>query len=266
LHVPWEKCSIVPNPEDKNGKPVYISAPGEGKVWFNVSHQAGIVALIAVVVPADSNYVDPTGNVDVGVDVVCTSERRDRDRKMISGKDDASMNENGWKRFIDMHADVFSKGEVAYLESRLDLPLDSHGSEKANCETQLDSIDTGLRYFYALWCLREAYVKMTGEALLAPWLGDLEFRNFVPPPARPSISGVAEGQTVLSDVGPPLTDHEILFRGARVADAQVSLCALGADYMLCTAVRTKADSSFGLGLDLRRWTTLSMDEIVRMAG
>lgn len=38
-----------------------------------------------------------------------------------------------------------------------------------------------LRRFYTFFALKEAYVKMTGEALLAGWLRDVEFRNVVVP-------------------------------------------------------------------------------------
>lgn len=52
-------------------------------------------------------------------------------------------------------------------------------------------IASKIRNFYAHWCLKEAYIKMTGEALLAPWLRDLEFRNVRPPVAASGLSSTS---------------------------------------------------------------------------
>jgi 4'-phosphopantetheinyl transferase len=269
LGVPWDHCRIVPNPHDENGKPVYVSNPNEGRIAFNVSHQAGVVALAAVVVPNEGKS-GWQGRIDVGVDVVCTSERRDRDRKMVLVDDYGSSDGKGWARFVEMHADVLSKGEVQYLESGLPLEV-PNGSTNGLLETDasakrsLDSLDRRLRYFYALWCLREAYVKMTGEALLAPWLGELEFRNFEPPPVPQTASSNADHLDGLGEVGEAVKDHDMVFRGKKVTNVQVSLRALGSDYMLCTAVRTPENAALGLGLDLGTWDILTIDRIVELA-
>lgn len=38
-------------------------------------------------------------------------------------------------------------------------------------------MEAKLRRFYTFFALKEAYIKMTGEALLAGWIRELEFRN-----------------------------------------------------------------------------------------
>lgn len=168
-----------------------------------MSHQDGLVALLGVGCEAD-----------VGADVVSCGERRARDREAVR--------EGGWAAFVRVYEDVFAPREVVYLTS-----LEGVGLE----------VDERLRYFYALWCLREAYVKMTGEALLAGWLKDLEFRSF-----RPPASG--EG-----DLGPGevVTEIEVVRDGRKEEGVRMELRALGEGYMVGTAVRTpRAADAFGL--------------------
>jgi len=76
-------------------------------------------------------------------------------------------------------------------------PPTSHAQPVAVTVSSTPLIASKLRNFYAHWCLKEAYIKMTGEALLAPWLRDLEFRNVRPPAAASSLSSsVAVASTV----------------------------------------------------------------------
>ncbi len=53
-----------------------------------------------------------------------------------------------------------------------------------------DVIEAKLRRFYTFWALKEAYVKMTGDALLADWLRVLEFRKVRAP--RPASTNAQE--------------------------------------------------------------------------
>ncbi|KAI1417335.1 phosphopantetheinyl transferase [Hypoxylon sp. FL1857] len=234
--VPWWETKLT---RDEKTKPIYRDpATGKQPVAFNVSHQCGIVALVAV-----AGY---DGQVDVGTDVVCTTERRTRDHRVI--------NTEGWGKFVDMHADVFGRSEAHYLKSDLlstqpGLPPLARGDE---------IVDFKLRCFYTLWCLREAYVKMTGDALLAPWLKDLEFKRFrAPSPGRAfeQREEAVENQEVIKD-------HEVLFHGNKVDDANICLRSLGPDYMTCTAVRTPAKKEDALAWDLGTFEFLSMEQIL----
>ncbi|KAI1485542.1 phosphopantetheinyl transferase [Biscogniauxia mediterranea] len=235
--VPWASTRLS---RDANKKPVYVdAATGRQPVSFNVSHQAGVVALVASRCPPD---------VELGVDVVCTSERRARDHRVVRA-------EGGWARFVDMHADVFGRAEAAYL--REGLVLQEEGEEE---EEEEAAIDRKLRCFYALWCLREAYIKMTGEALLAAWLPDLEFRGFrAPAPAAGFAQRDGDGD------GTTIRTHDIWFRGEKVDDANVCLRALGPDYMTCTAVRTPARKEVALACELGPFEFLSIEEILAHA-
>ncbi|KAI1451951.1 phosphopantetheinyl transferase [Annulohypoxylon moriforme] len=239
--VPWWQTTLT---RDEKTKPVYVDpATGKQPVAFNVSHQAGLVALVAV-----AGYADDNGEVNIGTDVVCTSERRQRDHRVI--------NTEGWGKFVDMHADVFGRSEARYLKGDLlstqpGLPPLARGDEM---------VDFKLRCFYTLWCLREAYVKMTGDALLAPWLKDLEFRRFRAPGRGVGFEqGDEEDEEKAQEV---ITDHEVLFRGERVTDANICLRSLGEDYMTCTAVRTPGKKEDALGWKLGPFEFLGMETVL----
>jgi 4'-phosphopantetheinyl transferase len=242
--IPWWNITLT---RDEHKKPVYRD-PVTGKlpIAFNVSHQAGLVALIAVY-----GYSQATGGeVEVGVDVVCTSERRDHDLKSIE--------KDGWTGFVDVYADVFARSEVNYLKYQIlsTLPRVPRGPGT----TQEQIVDFKLRCFYTLWCLREAYVKMTAEALLADWLGALEFRNFVPPTPTKAFDDPAEEE------GPQVVRaHDIVFRGKKVNDANICLRALGPDYIIGTAVRTSPNKDDGLAFKLGPFEMLSIDEVLSFA-
>lgn len=199
--VPWDEVVLTRGPDTK---PVYRAADGSQPVAFNVSHQHGIVVLVAARQQQEG--------VGLGVDIVSPFERRVRDHAMIR--------KDGWPAFVEMHADVLCPREVKAL---LELP----GADVKNEE----GMDVLLRHFYALWCLREAYVKMTGEALLASWLPELEMRGFNPP---------GPGGVCHNDNG---GSFEVWFRGAKVDDVDVRLVDFLDGYMVCTAVRRLRDGS-----------------------
>lgn len=239
--VPWREIKLT---RDAHKKPIYRdAATGKLPIAFNVSHQAGIVALVAV-------HGYDRGQVDVGVDVVCTSERRGRDLQ--------SVEKQGWLSFVDVYADVFARSEVNYLKYQILSTVP--GAPRGPGTTQEQIADFKLRCFYTIWCLREAYVKMTAEALVADWLGALEFRNFVPPAPTPGFDVPAD-----EDGLQVVREHEIHFRGRRVDDANVCLRALGPDYIFATAVRTAPNKEDGLAFRLGPFQMLSVEDILTFA-
>lgn len=208
--ISWRDAVATPN---KDTKPVFVLPDGTEPLLFNVSHQAGLVVLIGTLRA-------PAG-VTVGVDVVCPTERRVRDHDMVR--------RDGWASFVDMHADVFSDADVRALER---LPFGAVSTPPV--------LDKKLRYFYTLWCLREAYVKMTGEALLAPWLKDLEMRRFAPP----------------EDIQAPL---EIYMHGRKVENVDMELVnILDKEYTIGTSVGRNAA---GEGLTLGEYEFLDIEEV-----
>ncbi|KAJ4259818.1 hypothetical protein NW762_007750 [Fusarium torreyae] len=207
--VPWSQAKTT---RDARTKPVFLLPTGEEPLLFNVSHQAGLAVLLAV--------HDPPKGLAVGVDVVCPSERRDRDLR--------SLEDEGWGNFVDIHADVFGVGEVTALNNM------SPGAT-------IPERDRALRYFYALWCLREAYVKMTGDALLASWLKDLEMRDFAPPEDMQKSQGV-------------------WLKGKQVEGVNVQLVPFLEQYMISTAVKSGDN---GGTVEIGEFQNLDVEEILK---
>ena len=96
-----------------------------------------------------------------------------------------------------------------------------------------------LRRFYALWCLREAYVKMTGEALLAEWLQELEFRSYPVPHQVTMSEGWAETQIMDPQQQDDEEGFEVYFKGERVQNVGMRIVGEGSKYMVAMAVRRK---------------------------
>lgn len=194
---------------------------------FNVSHQAGIVSLIAAV---------GFKGVTVGTDVVCVNERLQQDY--------AHINKYGFDDWVDVHADVLADSEVAFMKSA---PVDdrSRGAETA--------IEKRLRRFYSIWCLREAYVKMTGDALLAPWLKELEILDVQSPTAKEGIDtkSLEEGEVVRQFAN--------YFQGKVVTDVRTELTALGMHYMIAGSIRIPKELKDS-GIKLGKWQQLNLEK------
>ena len=242
--VPWSEIILS---RAANGKPCYVpKAPGSGSIEFNVSHQAGIVTIVGCICAE--------GEVALGTDIVCVNERDDFSR----------IEKEGFFSWVDMHSDVFAPSETQALKmdtTQLVLPLPEglqiagyardaiarcqYRSQRVTWKDgagEIREVDAGvvieakLRRFYALWCLREAYVKMTGEALLAEWLQELEFRRY----KTPSAAEEQRGSTNTSlEPGGIVTDVEIYFKGKMVKDVTMELRAFGTDYMVASAARLR---------------------------
>lgn len=216
-HVSWSQATVG---EDHNRKPCYKSKEVNAlQVEFNVSHHGTLVALVG----------SPGNSRKVGTDIV----------QMNWDKDYASVQKEGFGAWVKVYEMVFSDREVADI---IACSPPWHSDPK-------EMIRAKLRHFYAHWCLREAYVKMTGEALLAPWLKDLEFRNVqVPLPASETRQ-----QNQTGDWGQTCSADEIWFKGARLTHIRMELQSFGEDYMIATAVSEPNPSlSAFKELDLKR--------------
>ena len=198
--VPWSEASIS---TDGNGKPCYIPrSPDTLGLEFNVSHHGTLVALVGC----------PGLAARVGVDIV----------KMNWEKDYATVMRNGFRAWADTYEMVFSDREVN----------DIAGFEPPDQSDLKEKIKAQLRHFYAHWCLKEAYVKMTGEALLASWLKDLEFRDVQVPLPQSQLLHEAEGE---GEWGQRCEDIEIWFHGQRVTDVKLEIQAFREEYMIATS-------------------------------
>jgi 4'-phosphopantetheinyl transferase len=241
---------------------------------FNVSHQAGIVSLIA--------SVGFDVRVDVGTDVVCANERVKHDYDHID--------KQGFFDWVDMHGDVFAESELKHMKlSPVHVPVNLGGPDvsisgfakdvlsrcqwrnaKLNIEAtaadgkksavQVDSnsvIDKKLRRFYAMWCLREAYVKMTGEALLAPWLKELEMSDVqAPDPSNDTqdTNSLAGGEVV--------KEFKIFFKERKVTDVKMEVSALGPAYMVAGSVKVPKGIP---DLNMGTWQQLKLEDDILAA-
>ena len=197
--VSWDQATIS---EDRNHKPCYKPTEPKGlNIEFNVSHHGTLVSLVGCA----------SSIPKLGTDIVQVSWE----------KDYAAIQKDGFKTWVNIYEAVFSDREVADIIAYTPAMSDPQAMMKAK-----------LRHFYAHWCLREAYVKMTGEALLAPWLKDLEFRNVkVPPPASHVSPEDGDGGW-----GQVCTDYDIWFKSKKVTNVKMELQAFGEDYMIATAI------------------------------
>ncbi|KAL8966555.1 MAG: hypothetical protein Q9183_003319 [Haloplaca sp. 2 TL-2023] len=187
--VPWSDSAIS---KDSNHKPCYISQDGSVKhLEFNVSHHGSLVALAGCT----------ARDMQIGIDVV----------QIDAAKDIPKVRQEGWLSWVNTFEAVFSAAEmrdIAFWE-----PHESSSED--------DRLKAKLRHFYAHWCLKEAYVKMTGEALMASWLQDMEFRNVQVPRAASDLSDNPPDDPW----GEKFDGVEIWRHGVRVSGAKIELQA-----------------------------------------
>lgn len=202
--VPWSDAIVG---QDANRKPCFTpSAQWTPKMEFNVSHHGTLVALVGCA----------GDKCKLGVDIV----------NIDWTKDYPSVLKNGFPKWARIFESVYSEREMT----------DIIGYQTGEREQEAD-ICGKLRHFYAHWCLKEAYVKMNGEALVASWLQELEFRNVKAPlPSSKTPSTDCAGSW-----GEKYSDVEIWLRGVRVADVQLELQAYGEDYLIATAASNARD-------------------------
>ncbi|MCJ1377617.1 hypothetical protein MMC17_000712 [Xylographa soralifera] len=188
--------------KEAGGKPVWKGEnPQQGEVEFNVSHHGNMVVLVA-----DSGLKNGLNRVRrVGIDVV----------KINVPKDTLAVRREGsWEKWVRIFADVMPEEEVRRI-------VDGENAEGRGQQ----SLEGRLRRFYTYWGLREAYVKMSGEALVAPWLKELEFRN---------VNAPCKGkENTRSDT---IRSVEVWVGGKKIENVGVELQALGEDYIVATIV------------------------------
>lgn len=269
LDIPWKDVKLARKGDQKHGKPCVVDASGrpiEG-IDFNVSHQAGLVALIGWNGHSKRRYGNDGGiegslrspeketfesEVMVGVDIVCVNERDDY----------RTIDAEGIEGWVDIYDFVFSDEERFSMKYNVDyVPLPDgtilsqedvgrHDrcmyrnrplslrtqSGKQVSFTSNEIIDAKLRRFYTYFCYKEAYIKLAGEALLAPWLKHLEFQNVRSPKPIGLINPSAEKGTKWGEV---VEDVEVHLHKKTVEDVRMGIVAFEKDIMLSTAVQGK---------------------------
>lgn len=228
-HIPWRDIRISRTPAPHR-RPCFISSHSQANIEFNVSHQASLVALAGTTLPPsisspDAVFTQPTpfstpiaSIPQIGIDITCVDERRG------SRASSAPSTHQALVEFVNIFAEVFSERELNTIKTARGPSL-APGVQKSEAEVQY-----GLRMFYTFWALKEAYIKMTGEALLASWLRELEFTNVIAPaPLDTAEQGPPWGQ--------PYTAIQTWLRGDLVEDVRIEIVAFGKDYLVATAAR-----------------------------
>ena len=198
--VPWSESVIS---KDSNHKPGYNPPGGSVKhLNYNVSHHGSLVALAGCT----------ASNTQIGIDVV----------QIDAAKDIPKVRQEGWLSWVNIFEAVFSAAEMRDIASWE--PHEALGED--------DRLKAKVRHFYAHWCLKEAYVKMTGEALMAPWLQDMEFRNVQVPRSANELSD----STPEDPWGETFDGVEIWRNGVRVLGVKIELQAFRDEYLLGVAI------------------------------
>ncbi|KAI4752478.1 putative phosphopantetheinyl transferase [Aureobasidium sp. EXF-3400] len=265
LSIPWKQVTLARKGDPKHGKPCAVLPSGSfSSLDFNVSHQAGLVSLIGW-----NPCSTPSESVQVGTDIVCVNERDDY----------RTIDTEGFDAWIDIYTDIFSEAErwdmkynIDYITllngvtipgsqlNRLDrciirnLPLSITlpTGESHSFSSDL-IIESKLRRFYAFFCYKEAFIKLTGEALLAPWLTDLEFQGVKSP-----LPGTQARCSTHGTWGEKVTDVEVVLHGEKVEDVKMSLQAYEEDFMLSTAVKAEAIEQ----MQVPEWKKLDLESDV----
>lgn len=257
--IPWNEITISRTPKPHQ-RPCFIPScrtRADGSlipsIEFNVSHQASFVALAGCIIPPSSSspsaaaseetllsssqtaaaaavFANPQPSsapipsvTQVGIDITCVNEPSRR------GRDSFPKTAKALADFVNIFAEVFSTRELDTIKQ---IPIDGSSSDTTTSPDQLkETIKSRVRLFYAYWALKEAYIKMTGEALLAPWLRELEFTNVVAPNPVDSSSSTS------SSWSEPYTGVQTWLYGKRVEDVRIELVAFETDYLVATAAR-----------------------------
>lgn len=256
--VPWKDIVLSRTAMPQN-RPYYQSNTST-RIEFNVSHQASLTILAGTIAPSQELLKQiPSGDIpqedfpQLGIDITCINERRNKNPTTIPE----------FKEFVTIFSDVFSANELStmtnpkealikarrlgYAETVIPDQIHADGTESHNEQA---IIQFGLRLFYSYWALKEAYLKMTGEALLADWIKTLEFKNVFPPepidplPAKkPYTTPNTEDNkhdhahipTSPQNWG-PIYPHVIVTRdGIPLENVRLQLQAFETDYIVATA-------------------------------
>lgn len=265
LGIPWSDIRFSRKRDPKHGKPCALAASpftsqsySPAPVEFNISHQAGLVALVG----CKTDEID----VELGVDIVCVNERNDS----------RTIDEEGFDGWVDIYQEIFSQEEMFDMKYHADsiqlldgttvtpemlgrhdrcvsknqsLTITLPSGEQRTFDSDL-LIDAKLRRFYTYWCYKEAYIKLDGEALLAKWIPQLEFKHVRAPrpgtPARCSTHGIWGERITDAEVwwsgtgsGPGTSNTGGVGGNRRLEDTRVEIQALEEDFMIGVAAKEK---------------------------
>ena len=230
-----------------------------------MTHQNGLIALVGCLTPtvqspiysspltrAEVEQPDSNSQVRLGVDMACTQEEG---RTPVDVTTQDKLDE-----WVDIFAEMFSEASRIDMKSA---PIPHAGPE-------VTIIQKRFRRFYAHWALKEAFIKMVGEGLLADWLAELEFQDVkVPDPATEHdhpCDGFSWAFRDPEDLRwtPPtkaVKDITATLYGKRVDDVQMHLVAYEQDFLFATAIKGIVEP--GEGDEAGRWIKLDIERDIR---
>ncbi|KAK4624730.1 4'-phosphopantetheinyl transferase A [Fulvia fulva] len=267
LDIAWKDVAFARKGDPKHGKPCAVDAVGRpiAGIDFNVSHQAGLVALIGWNGKKQQKYLpdggierhrSPNSNFDpdvmVGVDIVCVNERDDYrtiDEEGLDGwvdiYDFVFSDEERWSMKYDidyvtlLDGAILGREEIGRYDRCIERNKQISLKTPTGTEVQFNSdllVDAKLRRFYTFFCYKEAYIKLAGEALLAPWLKQLEFFNVRSPKPGQVARCSTHGQW-----GEEVDDVEVHMHGQEVNDVRMKIQSFEESFMLSTAIQGKIE-------------------------
>jgi len=234
--VPWKNI-VLSRTDPPQHRPCFHSSTLT-KIEFNVSHQASLTILAGTIEPDDRQLEKLAAmqiplRPQVGIDITCVNERKQFTTSA------------GLIEHVEIFSEVFSTNELNTMKSPQLVLAQAQQlgyAQNFSIHCQEDIIRFGLRLFYSYWALKEAYVKMTGEALLAPWLRELEFTNVIPPDPVDPLPASKPYTTHRCNIpqspknwGSPYTDVVVSKSGVVLEDVRIELVAFESDYIVATA-------------------------------
>jgi 4'-phosphopantetheinyl transferase len=246
LGIPWKDVRFGRKRDPKHGKPCALLLDGTpAPIEFNVSHQAGLVAIVG----CRSERIGERSEVELGVDIVCVNERNDY--RLID--------QEGFNGWVDVYQEIYSHEESWDMKYNVDpFPLldgtvvtpDMLGRHDRCCRRDQNLtatlpsreqrtfssdllIDAKLRRFYTYWCYKEAYIKMDGEALLANWIKELEFKS-----VRAPKPGTVARCSTHGTWGERVGDVEVWFKRHRLNNTRMEIQAFEENFMISVAAKT----------------------------
>ncbi|XTI83046.1 4'-phosphopantetheinyl transferase [Cenococcum geophilum] len=259
LGLPWLDIRFGRKGDPKHGKPCCLLPDGStAPIEFNVSHQAGLVALVGCQI----------ADMELGADIVCVNERNDY----------RVIDQDGFDGWVDVYQEIFSAEESWDMKYNTDpfklldgtelSPADVGRNDrcctrdkeltvvlKSGEERRFSSdllIDAKLRRFYTFWCYKEAFIKLTGEALLAKWIKNLEFRN-----VRAPVAGTIARCSTLGSWGERVDDVEVWLHRKKLEDVKMEIQAFEENFMIAIAAKPSSKLPFN---DFPKFASLNLEQ------
>jgi 4'-phosphopantetheinyl transferase len=150
-------------------------------------------------------------------------------------------------KWVDIFTEMFSARERDDMQHAPTTIIHETTETEPNPPTEEAKTAARLRRFYTYWSLKEAYIKMVGEGLLASWLRELEFTDVVPPPLpapTPHFHSTSTdqpeeswGPTIHSATIENTSSFKISLRQQPVHDVSMSLAAYSSTFIIATATK-----------------------------